>query len=118
MYDKRKEGRSGEYKASAYLKNMGYKIIDRNFFCRQGEIDIVAKDIKTNEFVFVEVKKRNSLKYGLPIEAVNKSKQKHIVYATKYYIYKNKLENEYIRFDVISIYKNCIKHYINCEFNY
>lgn len=116
MYRRHIIGREGEDEAVEHLKKQNYKIIERNFYCRQGEIDIICIDKKSNEYVFIEVKTRTNLKHGKPIEAVTESKQKHIVYATKYYIYKNQLENEYIRFDIISIYKNRLYHYKNCEF--
>lgn len=116
MYKRHVIGKKGEDEATNYLKQNGYKIIERNFYCRQGEIDIITMDKKTNEYVFVEVKTRTSLLHGKPIEAVDQYKQKHIVYATKYYIYKNHLENQYIRFDIITIYKNNLYHYKNCDF--
>ena len=47
-----------------------------------------------------------SKKFGNPVESVNKYKQKHIVNATKYYVYKNSLENKNIRFDIIEVYIN------------
>lgn len=116
MYKRHIIGKEGEDEAEKYLVKNNYEIINRNFQCRQGEIDIIAKDNKTNEYVFIEVKTRTSFKHGKPIEAVTEHKQKHIVYATKYYIYINKLENQYIRFDIITIYKNKLCHYKNCEF--
>lgn len=100
------------------MQNLGYKIIDRNFICNHGEIDIVAFDKKSNEYVFVEVKTRTNFNYGKPIDAVDKEKQKHIVSATNYYIFVNNLENQYIRFDIIQVFKNksfYIKHYKNVE---
>ena len=116
MYQRHRTGIIGESKAVNYLKKNNYNILDRNFKCKQGEIDIVAFDNNTKEYTFVEVKTRTNQKYGKPIEAVNNIKQKHIVLATKYYLYKNKLENKYIRFDVITIYRTKIEHYKNCEF--
>lgn len=105
MYISKKEiGNAGEKIACLYLKQKGYTIIETNFFCRQGEIDIIAKD--RNEYVFIEVKTRRNELYGSPCEAVNKKKQKHIYKSTKLYIYIHKLENEIIRFDVIEIYLN------------
>ena len=60
---KRKElGRKGEEVAVAFLKNQGYKIIERNYRCQRGEIDIVARD--KEGIAFIEVKTRKSLKYG------------------------------------------------------
>lgn len=118
MYYKKQLGNRGEDEATKYLTTNGYKIIERNFMCRQGEIDIIAKDIRKNEYVFIEVKTRTNFNYGKPVDAVNIEKQKHIAYATKYYIYKKHLENKFIRFDVIEIYKKdklYIKHLKNCE---
>ena len=70
--------------------------------CKQGEIDIIAKD--KNEIVFIEVKTRTNINYGNPAEAVNTPKQKHIKRATEYYVHINNLYKYYIRFDVIEIY--------------
>ncbi|MCI9177359.1 MAG: YraN family protein [Clostridia bacterium] len=111
MNPKQNLGKQGEEYAAQYLQTQGYQIIEKNFRCKQGEIDIIAKDKK--EYVFVEVKTRTSLQYGMPREAVNSKKQKHIWNATKYYLYKNKLENKFIRFDVIEIYQKQEKVYIN-----
>ena len=58
MNAKQQLGKIGENLASEYLEKQGYLILERNFACRQGEIDIIAKDEK--EFVFVEVKTRKS----------------------------------------------------------
>lgn len=109
MYFRQEIGRWGENLACQYLKENNYKIIERNFLCRQGEIDIIAKDITKNELVFVEVKTRSNLKYGNPADAVNKEKQKHMVEAIRYYLYKNHIKNIPIRIDVIEVYivQNC-----------
>ena len=110
MYERHILGKTGEEIGTKYLIKNGYKIIIRNFRCRQGEIDIIAQD--KNEIVFIEVKTRKNTNYGYPIDAVDKRKQKHILNASKYYIYINKLEKRNIRFDVIEIYKKD-KFYIN-----
>lgn len=95
-------GRFGEEEAVRFLENRDYSIMSRNFSCNQGEIDIVAT--KGNEIIFCEVKTRSNQKYGYPIDAVNNNKQKHIWNAAEYYLYKNNLINNYVRFDVIEIY--------------
>ena len=105
-------GRNGEIEANKYLINNGYTIIEQNFRCRSGEIDIIAEDPLTEEIVFVEVKTRTNYHYGKPAEAVTKLKQKHIVSAAKYYLYIHKINNRFIRFDVIEILDN-YKKYIN-----
>ena len=102
MYKNQLIGQNGEYIAVNYLKSLGYEIIERNFSCRQGEIDIIAR--YKNEIVFIEVKARTNSLYGMPADAVNEKKQNHLTKAIKYYIYRNHLENEFIRIDVIEVY--------------
>ena len=102
MYFKQIVGKAGEEKASRYLKQKGYEIIEKNFRCREGEIDIIAKD-KNKELVFIEVKTRRTYEYGEPAEAVNLVKQKRIQKVAKYYILKNKLISKSIRFDIIEV---------------
>ena len=102
MYINKETGKLGEDIAVNYLKQNGYVILDRNFECRQGEIDIIALDKK--EIVFIEVKTRTSNKYGTPSEAVNKIKQKHMLQTIKYYLYIRNLSDEFIRIDVIEVY--------------
>lgn len=97
-----KIGKFGEDEAIKYLEQKGYKISDRNFSCKRGEIDIIALD--KNEIVFIEIKARISLKYGLPSEAVTKNKLKHIYKTAEYYLYTRNLLNENTRIDVIEVY--------------
>ena len=104
MYERHETGRIGEDISVKYLEQIGYTIIERNFECNQGEIDIIAKD--KNEIVFIEVKTRTSNKYGAPSEAVNKIKQKHMLQTIKYYLYIRNLSDEFIRVDVIEVYIN------------
>ena len=104
MYFKQVTGKYGEDFACDFLKKQNYTIIERNFSCYQGEIDIVAKDISKNELVFIEVKTRTSFKYGSPIDAVDKNKQKHLFKACQYYLFKYNLYHLFVRIDVIEIY--------------
>ena len=84
MYLKHELGILGEQIATNYLKSQNYEILNRNFSCKQGEIDIIAKDNK--EYVFVEVKTRTNSDYGEPVDSVNKIKQKHLKRTIEYYI--------------------------------
>lgn len=102
MYIRHEIGKLGEDLAVKYLKQKGYKIIERNFTCKQGEIDIICIDKK--ELVFIEVKTRTNDKFGKPVEAVDVNKKKHLFKAIKYYLYSRNLENEYVRIDVIEVY--------------
>lgn len=101
IHIKRELGNLGEQIAAEYLEKNKYKIIKRNFFCRKGEIDIIAKD--KNEIVFIEVKTRTSNNFGKPSEAVNSIKQKHLYKAAEYFLYKENFLDEFIRFDVIEV---------------
>ncbi len=102
MTTKQREGCFGENESTEYLIRHGYKIIERNFSCKQGEIDIIAKD--KEYLVFIEVKTRSSIKYGEAKEAVDKEKQKHIYNSAMYYLYKNRMEDALTRVDVIEVY--------------
>ncbi len=103
MYGKQTIGKFGEEMSCRYLEDNNYKILDRNFSCRQGEIDIIAYDRKSDELVFCEVKTRTNFNYGLPSEAVNNIKQKHIMNSMKYYLYCKGFEERFVRIDVIEI---------------
>lgn len=104
-------GKLAEDNAVLYLRKKHYKILERNYACRAGEIDIIAKHGDT--FVFIEVKKRADTKVGRPEEYVTYSKQKKIILCAQMYIYKNNLEDKKFRFDVIAITGEEIEHIIN-----
>lgn len=101
IHFKKEFGNTGEDIATQYLEQHGYIILERNFYCKQGEIDIIAKE--KNEIVFIEVKSRSDIGYGTPSEAVNRQKIRHLYRTARYYLYKNKCLNNYIRFDVIEV---------------
>ncbi len=103
MINKQTIGKFGEDVTCDYLVENDYQILDRNFSCSQGEIDIVAYDIKSDEVVFIEVKTRTNFNYGFPSEAVNRMKQKHILNSAKYYLFCKGLENSFVRIDVIEL---------------
>lgn len=111
MYYKQEIGKSGEDIATEYLINNGYNVIERNFECRQGEIDIIALD--KSEVVFIEVKTRRNIRYGFAAEAVNDVKKKHLWKAVEYYVYSRNLQNDFIRIDVIEVYLYKDKVHIN-----
>ncbi len=110
-------GKLGENLAVTYLKKNGYNIIKRNYRQKTGEIDIIARD--SENLIFVEVKTRKSLRFGKPFEAVTPKKQAQISRVALDYITRNKLSDQAIRFDVISIVmiqdgKPEIEHLPNC----
>jgi putative endonuclease len=93
-------GDRGENRAARYLRDLGYKIIVRNFRCDLGEIDIVARDGKT--IVFVEVKTR-AYDDPTPEEQVNNGKQHQITKAAKFYLSRYGIPQPPARFDVVAI---------------
>lgn len=99
--NKRIVGLKGEDIAAKYLEKHKYKIIERNFACRFGEIDIIAQDGMF--IVFIEVKRRKSLKFGRPCEAVDAIKQQTIVTCATYYLSMKALVGKPVRFDVVEI---------------
>ena len=114
MYLKHELGILGEQIATNYLKSQNYEILNRNFSCKQGEIDIIAKDNKEN--ISMNEKTQTNSDNGEPVDSVNKIKQKHLKRTIEYYIYINKLEEEAIRMDIIEIYiadKNYVHHIKN-----
>lgn len=94
-------GKAGENAAVKYLKNNGYKILERNYRKTYGEIDIIAQ--KGENIAFVEVKTRKNDLYGSPAEFVTKSKQKKIIKVAYSYIQSNNLDTEFT-FDIIEVY--------------
>ncbi|MDP2090455.1 MAG: YraN family protein [Candidatus Gracilibacteria bacterium] len=111
-------GDNGEVIAIKYLQKNGYSIMDSNFkFGRFGEIDLIAK--KDDLTVFIEVKYRNNDKYGIPEESITANKLRKCKKTVEYYVVKNRLDFEKIRFDVITILKGeisfTVKHYKNVQ---
>ena len=113
MYLRQLIGKRGEDLACDYLIKNNYTILDRNFYCYQGEIDIIAKDLEKNELVFFEVKTRTNSKFGKPVDAVNKYKKLHLFKACKYYLYKNHIYNSFVRVDVIEVFLKSNFFFIN-----
>lgn len=96
-------GKSGEDLAVRYLRRKKYRIIERNFRSRLGEIDIIACHDKT--LVFCEVKTRTNKAYGHPFESVTAHKQKKIRQVAEVYLATSKALQRFhsVRFDVISV---------------
>lgn len=97
----KKIGVEGEKLAVNFLKQNNYDVLNVNYRCRYGEIDIVAR--QGNILIFVEVKTRSSLKFGMGREAVNYNKQKKIRKAAMSFINEKRIYFSEIRFDVIDI---------------
>jgi putative endonuclease len=114
MSEKINFGKAGEERAAKYLESNDYKIVERNFRCHFGEIDIIA--FKDGTMCFIEVKTRHNTYYGRPSEAVNHKKQIHIRKTADYYLLSHKSLFSHspvqpdIRFDIIEIIDwNCFE---------
>ncbi|HAG10758.1 MAG TPA: YraN family protein [Desulfotomaculum sp.] len=94
-------GRRGEDEAVSYLRKKGYILLQRNYRCPLGEIDVIAKDSKT--LVFIEVRARSSERFGTPQESVNRNKMLKIHRVAQYYLKTVQKEEEPVRFDVLAL---------------
>ena len=94
-------GKEAELLAASELKKRGYDIIETNYHCRGGEIDIIARD--GEYLVFVEVRCKTTERFGTPAESVNERKQRKIITAARCYL--NTLPNAEVlcRFDVVEV---------------
>ncbi|MBN1662188.1 MAG: YraN family protein [Deltaproteobacteria bacterium] len=104
-------GKKGEDIAVEYLKHAGYRIIERNYRCVFGEIDIVAQDGDTT--VFVEVKSRRSARFGEPQAAVGPAKQRKLSMISLNYLKDKGLLNSKARFDVVAVRLSPSGHSVN-----
>lgn len=98
--NKRKTGTVYEEKAAAYLKDRGYRILEKNYRCPLGEIDLIAEE--DGYLVFIEVKYRRTSRLGTGEEAVNVKKQRRILNAARWYLMERGRECP-CRFDVVAI---------------
>ncbi|MFH1540104.1 MAG: YraN family protein [bacterium] len=103
---KKRIGRAGEKAAARYLSDRGFLILAKNFSCRHGELDIVAR--KRDLIVFTEVKTRSSEDYGGAEESVGPQKQEKIRKTASYFVKTNKLPEDKLlfRYDVFAVYVN------------
>lgn len=97
----REVGARYERRAGEYLESLGYKIIEYNYRCRKGEIDLIAKD--GEYLVFCEVKFRKDSRKGHPSEAVDYRKQRIISKCAMYYLMEHGLSDIPCRFDVVGM---------------
>lgn len=108
--DRMNLGREGEKRAVQYLKKKGCIILERNFRCRYGEIDIIALDHST--LCFIEVKTRSRIDYGLPCESVDRKKEQHIKRCAYVYIRMHHMQDYDIRIDIIEVLFRNHQYYV------
>lgn len=102
-FSTRKTGDSAEILVVRHLESLGYKIVERNFYCKVGELDIIATD--TKELVFVEVRSRHSDTALNPLFTLSEKKQNSIKKAAQIYLMKNPVDLPF-RFDVAVVTMN------------
>lgn len=110
----RKSGTEGEQAVYEYLKREGYQILERNFTTRIGELDIIAKEKDT--YVFVEIKNRNQVRYGQPIESVTPDKIYKIVKSSELYMLYRGIYPANCRFDVVTVKYGEVENHIKNAF--
>lgn len=99
---RKKLGQKGEEIIAAYLRRDGTKIIERNFRCRYGEVDIVAE--RDKEYIFIEVRTRRSLQFGTPEESITNRKLSKLARTAEFYLHKIGKPEAAFRIDVAALY--------------
>jgi putative endonuclease len=94
-------GQEGERLAERYLQKKGYKLVERNYRCAVGELDLIVLDRRV--VVFVEVKTRTGHGFGSPLEAVEFRKQRKMIQTAQFFLSAKGLQQREARFDVIGI---------------
>jgi putative endonuclease len=101
MHPKDVLGREGEQAAVDYLTERGFRILDRNWRCADGEIDIVA--VERHAFVVCEVKTRSGTRYGTPLEAISRAKHRRLRRLAVQWLHAHGVRFEQIRIDVVGL---------------
>jgi len=94
-------GKEGERVAERYLQKKGYTLVERNYRCPAGELDLIVLDRRV--VVFVEVKTRTGLGFGSPLEAVEFRKQRKMIQVAQFFLAEKRLQQRDARFDVIGV---------------
>jgi putative endonuclease len=94
-------GKEGERVAELYLRKKGYKLVERNYRCSGGELDLIVLDRRV--VVFVEVKTRTGIGFGSPLEAVEFHKQRKMIRAAQVFLAEKNLQQRDARFDVVGV---------------
>ena len=94
-------GNRGETAACRFLKENGYEILEKNYKCKIGEIDVIAR--RQGRLAFIEIKTRTSAHFGTPQEAVDHRKQEKIFKVAQWYLKEKKLEKTPVAFDVVAV---------------
>lgn len=95
------KGRAAEEAAASHLQQQGWRIIERNWSCRSGELDIIAEQGKI--LLFVEVRSRSGISYGMPAESIDARKIQQVRRTAEVYLHRFGLSDRQIRFDAIAV---------------
>ena len=95
------QGQLAEQQASEYLNRQGLKLVERNYRCRNGEIDLIMQS--DNTLVFVEVRFRSDSSFGGAAASVDRYKQQKLLVAAQHYLQKHHAFNRPCRFDVVAV---------------
>lgn len=104
----REDGARYEALAARHLESKGYRILERNFTAKLGELDLIARDGET--LVFVEVRQRSSLGFGSAAETLGRAKLRRLVRAAQLYAQARGLEDSEMRFDVVAFDGDALEH--------
>ncbi len=114
MTHKRKElGQWGEKLAAEYLQNLGYKLLEKNWRCRRGEIDLILQAGQV--LVFTEVKTRQGRAYGTPEEGVTPAKARKLLQLAQYYLLEKDLDDIEWRIDLVAVEVNQDGRLVRCD---
>lgn len=94
-------GKEGERIAERFLQQKGYRLVEKNYRCSGGELDLIVLDRRV--IVFVEVKTRTGSGFGTPFEAVESRKQRRMIHAAQVFLAAKGLQQRDARFDVVGI---------------
>ena len=94
-------GTRGEIIACDYLRRRGYRILEKNFRCKMGEIDVIAE--KEGRLRFIEIKTRSGPEFGRPEEAVHPAKQRKIAMLAMWYLKEKGKDGISVSFDVLAV---------------
>jgi putative endonuclease len=106
-------GRWGEDLAATHLEAAGHNIVERNWRCRDGEIDLITRDGET--LVFVEVKTRRGRAFGAPEEALTPHKAERLLHLGQQYVYEHALDEVNWRIDLIAVELNEDGYLLRCD---
>jgi putative endonuclease len=110
---RRRLGRWGERLAATHLETLGHVIVERNWRCRAGEIDLVTRDDDT--LVFVEVKTRRSRDFGTPEESLTPRKAEKLLRLGEQYVYEHALDDVNWRIDLVAVELDATGKLLRCD---